>query len=277
LSSNESKLSLSSAGAAILDPFGIGGRLYQMASLFLHWRVRRMRLRYIPVCTQSGVIENAAGTVAGGTAVVADRGFAWCVSNDPAFGTPSFANLVGFGGAVGNTSRGSVVVAPRDNRWYFTSTTVSTPGAIDTRMATPYELYFQFDSTSSTANVQYGYIVIDATVEFRGPVFYSNPVGAPFASNLNVSPLRKGDSSLVDVKNPDDDDLERKSSSSSPVNVSPLGREPLVQIASCMDTLVDSMRSSSAVPPLAMAMNGFMVPDPVLFKRKTASAVQQKK
>lgn len=165
------------ASEAQLDPFAIGGRFGTVAGIWLKYRIRRMRITYEPSFeTASGVGEIVSGGTS--TPTYVSRAFCLGVNEDPAMVIPNSSYIVEMGGIVCNTSRRAVLdVVFRDPRWYYCSTTLSTPTNLDLRTSSPGELMFRWVSTSTTASYTYGHLVFDFDAEFTGPLPASPPIG----------------------------------------------------------------------------------------------------
>jgi hypothetical protein len=179
--------SLSSAVLANIDPFNFGGRMSQIADNFLEYRFKYLRFKYVPRYTQSGVAPTPGGATASPS--YANRSFVWGVVDDPALlGSLSYTTFIEYGGIACNTTRGSTLSIRGGNlsRWRFTSTTTSSPTAIDLRMVAPCQLRLYFDDTSTTASAIYGTIQYDAVVEFRGAANNAAVIGLAEDSQPSV-------------------------------------------------------------------------------------------
>jgi hypothetical protein len=165
-----------------LDPFTLSGRLELFAALFLEYRFKFLKVRYIPSGeSDSGVVENdgAATTTPGYNS----RAFCWGFVQDPAISTSGYGALVEFGGTINNVSRKSSLIlrGGNINRWRYVSTTTSSPSTIDLRMVAPVQLRWYFKN-NSTAAATYGDIIVDCVVQFRSPSTNATPIGISYIS-----------------------------------------------------------------------------------------------
>jgi hypothetical protein len=182
LTTANSQASVTATNSVNLDPFTIGGRFYLTASDFLEYRILKMRIRYCPSTSSSGVVSDPDGPET--TETYAVRSFCWGIVEDPNATGLAFLTGVEAGLKLGRTSSpSSITMSDRQLRMWRYNSTVSTyaspPSGIDFRLVSPGCLKFFFSSTSTTASQRYGFILIDTVVQFRSPVANLVPVGRP--------------------------------------------------------------------------------------------------
>jgi len=167
-----------------LDPFQIGGVPYRMASTFLQWRLKWVKLDYIPQTTLSGVTNTIVGPTSAPT--YANRNFAWALMGDPeALYTTYTSILVSNSGVASNTAKRSSLFAKGGtlSSWRYTTTTTGpSPTSIDLRMVAPMTVRFAFVEASTTAAFTYGTVIISGLAEFRYEQDFTAPIG------LSLSP-----------------------------------------------------------------------------------------
>ncbi len=176
-SANESKGSASASNQVVLDPFQIGGRLYQFASLFDQYRLNSVRIRYEPFIGPTGSIQTPTGAQNSGG--LFERCCTMSYFADPNSAPSDFKGDIGAGGVMFRTCERKTLVEKslQGSPWLYTSTTGSSPTAIDLRQSSFGALSFHYSDTSSTNSVTYGCIVVHWDVTFRSPLPYSNPLG----------------------------------------------------------------------------------------------------
>jgi len=174
--------SFTAANGLSLDPFSIGGNVYQMASLFSYYRIRRLRLTYIPFSSSSGVASIPSGVST--TPSYTDRAFAIQFTGDPAFTNSSFTSILASTGKAFNTSRRGVldVRGPLLGGWKYTTTTASTPLADDLRMACVGRLQIAFSDTSTTQTQRFGIFLLSGVADYRGILDRAVPIGVSLLS-----------------------------------------------------------------------------------------------
>lgn len=159
--------SSSAANSVPIDPYQVGGRMGAVAQLYTLYRVRYLRITYVPDATASGVTESVSGATT--TPSYVSRAFAWGINRDPALSTLSYSQLIQMGGSFGNTTRlQTLTFVNRAPQWYFTSTTASSPSTIDLRMTAPLQLRFAYFNTSTTAAASYGHLIFNIICQFKG-------------------------------------------------------------------------------------------------------------
>jgi hypothetical protein len=184
LTTANSQASVTASNSVNLDPFTIGGRFYLTASDFLEYRIMKLRARYFPSVSDSGVVSDPDGPET--TETYAQRSFCWGIVEDPNATGLAFLTGVEAGLKLGRTNKPSTItMADRQLRTWRYNSTVSTyaspPSGIDFRLVSPGCLKFFFSSTSTTAAQRYGFIILDTVVQFRSPVANLVPVGRPIA------------------------------------------------------------------------------------------------
>jgi hypothetical protein len=202
--------SLTSANTAEMNPFSLGARLYNLSGLFLEYKCTRMKLKYIPWTSSSGVVSTPTGATA--TPSYLSRPFVWGFVQDPAISTLTYATLRSFGGVFGQTDRPSTLVLKGSalNRWLYVSTTAtnaSPPSAIDYRMSVLGQLRWYFGDSSSVSGATHGVIEIDATYQFRYPAALSLAIGASLPPTLSTD--KAGPSSEIDEKKQSNPNLKK--------------------------------------------------------------------
>jgi hypothetical protein len=203
ITSAGSAASLTAATTAIIDPFMLGSRLYTLAADFQEYKIEEIRFRYIPFVSQSGVTNNPAGPVAGGTATVAERVFAWGFHTDPAITASSFLLAVEAGYKIIRTCQPASLFISNQHlkQWRFVSTTTtaaSPPSSIDERMVAPLQMSILWSDTSTTATQRYGCIMYDAVVAFRTPIANAVPIGVPRPIRFGLDEEKKVSSAATD-------------------------------------------------------------------------------
>jgi len=175
LYNSDSKSSLTAAGRVVLDPWSLGGRFFYCSSLFTQYKVNRCKFTYVPYSGQNGLLNTPTGS--GSTSAV--RTFALGAYPDPAAAFSTFNDDVADGAVVMNTTRRGVldVGARSITRWLFTSASAASPSGIDERLCSFATLSAHFPDTSTTAAVQYGVILLDIDVSFRGMIASDPPIG----------------------------------------------------------------------------------------------------
>jgi len=188
ISTENSGSSLSSTSLVNIDPFNFGARCSLIADQFLEYRFKSVTFKYIPRYTASGVAPTPGGATS--TPSYANRNFVWGFVEDPALaGALSYQIFMEYGGTPGNTTKKSSIRLRGGtlSKWRFTSTTASSPTAIDLRMVAPAQMRFYFDDTSTTAAATYGYIVYDAVIEFRGAANNAAIIGVTETPTRKIS------------------------------------------------------------------------------------------
>jgi hypothetical protein len=174
-----SQVSLAGNTTVPLDPFAFGGRFYLMASDFQQYMITKIRFRYQPMVSGSGVVATVAGATT--TPSYAERGFAWGCLMDPAIGSLNFLTGIEAGLKVARTSAPSTLVYSGGTlrQWRYCSSTITLPSTtpIDLRLVSPLTLRLYFADTSTTAIQRYGFIMCDMVVAFRGCVANVVPIG----------------------------------------------------------------------------------------------------
>lgn len=176
--SSASAASITAANGFPLDPFNVGGHLYHMASLFSEWRLRWVRIDYIPYSTPSGVMSTVSGTTSSPS--YGSRNFAMGIMDDPDFTPVTYNGIVISGKSVESNTAQRVSLSHSSGAlrtWRFTSTTGSSPTTIDLRMTAPADVRFAYQQTSTTNVVTYGNIIVTGLVDFRGVIDNFAPVG----------------------------------------------------------------------------------------------------
>lgn len=166
-----------------VDPFNLGGIVYQMAALYSRYRLKNCRITYIPFTTQSGVISNVSGATASPN--YGDRAFAVHYTEDPAFLSSNFISMIAAGGKVGNTSRRLTMGMSGNlaSSWKYSSTTSASPTAIDLRDAATGRVEIAFSDTSTTATARYGIFVLSGVAEFEGLIDRAVTIGLSVDEN----------------------------------------------------------------------------------------------
>lgn len=188
-----------------LDPFNLGARIFAIAGEFLMYRCKRLRIKFIPWTSSSGVVSTPAGATS--TPSYLSRPFVWGFVQDPAISTLTYATLRSFGGVFGQSDRPSTLLLKGAalNRWLYVSTTVSSaspPSAIDLRMVDLGQLRWYFGDSSSTNTATHGVIEIDGLFEFRYPANNSSPIGVPLPSFLPPTVINKDKNEQKEEKQP---------------------------------------------------------------------------
>lgn len=177
ITNNDCKTTATSASALILDPYNIGGRFFNFASLFTQYRIHKATLRYRPYGTAAGVEWAVAGHST--TPNYYNRAFAVGITTDPGSTCSGTSQIIAAGGIFGNTTRSWNLDIPdaATGKWLYTTTSAASPTVIDLRMTTFGYLQFAFEAASTTTTEVYGAILIDADVSFRGMLPALAPVG----------------------------------------------------------------------------------------------------
>lgn len=199
LTSVTSNGSYSAANSVNIDPYNVGGRMAEVSAVFTKYRIKRLRIRYLPDTTMSGVTDLVAGP--SGSPNYVSRTFAWGFNRDPALSTLNYTQLIQMGGSVGNTAKPQTLTfVNNDPAWFFTSTTASSPTTIDLRLVAPLQLRFAYFNTSTTATASYGHLVFDMVVQFQGPIANSGPLGFTSLQSTVESKEDEKKSDLRDVQ-----------------------------------------------------------------------------
>jgi len=194
LSSNQGLSSLSSAVTTKLNPFSVGGRLANFASIFDQYKVHSFKVSYVPMQSYSGQPDTPAGAVTA-TGLV-ERTFCLAFYADPATGAPNYASGLDSGGSLFRTcERGSIGMNNlQAANWLYTSTTMVTGSATvtDVRQTCFGMLSCNFTSTSSGVALGYGFLVADWDVSFRSPITLGAPIGTSISMPTYL-PSKKDD------------------------------------------------------------------------------------
>jgi len=170
--------SITSVGYVAVDPFTIGGRFAFMAGMFAQYKINYIKFTFIPDSSASGYLENIAGGTT--TPVMINRDFAWCLIKDSAdSATMTATQILISGGRYSSTTRRSSLTV-RNLPWLFTTTTSSyvlPPSGVDFRTVAPLALRFAYRQASTTGTQQYGDIMMEANVSFKGPLVYAATIG----------------------------------------------------------------------------------------------------
>jgi len=171
-----SPTSITAQNGIIIDPFQIGGQIYRFAALFLKYRLRRLRVRYIPFSAVSGVQSIVAGSTTAPS--YASRPFSLGFIYDPGFGASNYLGLVISGGQECQTSKSTFIdmSGPNLGKWRYTSNTTGT--AIDYRQMAASELKVYFADTSTTTTQRFGVFFFEGSADFQYQTDYSVPIGA---------------------------------------------------------------------------------------------------
>jgi hypothetical protein len=173
-----SAATLTAANSFPVDPYNVGGNIYNMASLYTHWRLRKCRITYVPFVSASGVIPNVSGATTSPN--YGDRAFSLAFIEDGSLTGSSFTSMLLSGGKVFNTSRKqslSLTGGLASSQWYYSSTTAGSPSAIDKRLACPGTLNMAFSDTSTTATLRYGVFIISGICDYQGLLDRTVPIG----------------------------------------------------------------------------------------------------
>ncbi len=163
-----SAASITAQNGFAVDPFNLGGIVYQMAALYSRYRLKNCRITYIPFTTQSGVVSNVSGATASPN--YGDRAFAVHYTEDPAFSSSNFISMLAAGGKVCNTSRRFTLGMSGNlaSSWKYSSTTSASPTTIDLRDSSTGRVEIAFSDTSTTATARYGIFILSGVAEFEG-------------------------------------------------------------------------------------------------------------
>jgi len=203
ITNENSGSSLTNANIVNIDPFNFGSRMSLVADQFLQYRFKSIKFTYNPRYSSSGVAPNPAGATT--TPSYGERSFVWGVVDDPALlGSLSFQVFLEYGGQLATTTRKNSMTIRGGTlkQWRYTSTTTSSPTAIDLRMVAPMQLRFYFDDTSSTAAATYGYITYEAVVQFRGAANNASIIGVSSPAENSTDDDKKAEDSPVVVGAP---------------------------------------------------------------------------
>jgi len=194
--------SITSVGYVAVDPFTIGGRFAFMAGMFAQYKINYIKFTFIPDASATGYLENIAGGTT--TPVMINRDFAWCLIKDSAdSATMTATQILISGGRYSSTTRRSTL-SVRNLPWMFTTTTSSyvlPPTGVDFRTVAPLALRFAYRQASTTGTQQYGDIMMEANVSFRGPLVYAATIGVspslPDGGKESKSDEQKSDSPVI--------------------------------------------------------------------------------
>jgi hypothetical protein len=182
--------SLTASNGFPIDPFNIGGNVYQMAALYTFYRLRQMRITYVPFTAANGMVPTVTGSTASPT--YAGRVFALHVVLDPSLTNTNFASILASSGAVRNTTRGFSysVRGGLFSQWRYCSTTGSSPSTIDMRQACPGKCEMAYSDTSTTGTQTYGLFMLSGTADYEGVLDRSIPVGLSASFQTPVLSLK---------------------------------------------------------------------------------------
>jgi len=176
-STTQAQVSISSANSIYLDPYTLGGRMYDFAGLFGQYMIRSLTVSYTPFLSDSGVVATPGG--ANTTPSYAHRTFGIVALADPAFILTTYPGIMSVGGKSFQTNKkGTYRFAgiPRD--WKYCTTTSSSPSTIDERQACFGVLCIAFEDSSTASSTTYGNLTLRWDATFRVPTI-PGLVGAP--------------------------------------------------------------------------------------------------
>jgi len=185
LDSYDCALSFTGANRVALDPYTLGGEMYSVASIFSQYRIVSGKFRYRTIQTISGTNNSPSGAAANS----ASRTFSLAFLTDPAAASTTFSSDLSSGGQVVRSSEDCNIAIPPSSQmgnWLYTSSAAASPTSIDLRDCAFGALEGHFFDTSSTAIVQYGFIVFDAVVQFRGLMYFAAPIGKSLKNRLSL-------------------------------------------------------------------------------------------
>lgn len=205
--------SLTANNGFSVDPFNIGGNVYQLASLYAMYRIRRLTLTYVPFDTASGVGSIVTGGASSPTYL--NRAFAMHFVLDPAFTNSSYTSILASSGLPGNTTRRYVYNVRGGNlkMWRYTSTTSASPTGIDLRYSAVGRIEMAFQDTSTTATANYGMVMLSGIADYEGVIDRSVPIGLSISQEERKSDQ---DSPILQVVEDETINVSQKPPSSTP-------------------------------------------------------------
>jgi len=213
--------------------------MYSVASIFSQYRVVSGKFTFRSIQSNGGVNNSPSGNAANS----ACRTFSLVFLTDPASASTTFSADMSSGGQMINTTRNASLDIPSSSQlgsWLYTSSAAASPTSIDLRDCAFGALEGHFMDTSSTAIVQYGFIVFDAVVQFRGLMYFAAPIGRSLKPSIKLTLEQKFSVDSNDVDLSIVSGTEEKTDIESPVLLS----------AFDADSFPPSVRSSTAVPTL---------------------------
>jgi len=163
-----------SANTIKMQPVSLGGRFLAMATLFQKWRIKRMRWRYVPSASMSGVLEST--TAASPTYNVCQ--LVMGVVRDPGLNVG-----LTFGQAVDTGAKPFSSVRPatynlKPTGWLYTADQFPTTVSIQDRFSSA-GIFYVYSDAQLPNNITLGELYLEGEVQFSYPVPILNDARLP--------------------------------------------------------------------------------------------------